>query len=354
MKIIHSDFKKGEAKIKVENLDDLWYLSQIIDKEDIIKGKTERKIKIGSETDRSKRIVKKTVFISVNVEKIEFSQYSNVLRVSGLIVDGPDDVPRGSYHTFNIEENIVFTLIKKPWLQFQIERLKEATNSKTSELLICILDRETAIFAKLEKYGYKLLTKLQGDVQKKADIKEKKSNFYAEIIKSITEYDKRYNFDNIIMASPGFWKEDLIKNIKDNDLKNKIVPATCSSATETAINEVLKRDEIKGILGKERIAKEVKLVENLLFEISKNNLAVYGFKDSENAAVAGAVEHLLVTDTFIRKTRNNNTYKALEIIMKNTEKSKGKITIISYENEAGKKLDGLGGVGAILRYKINY
>ena len=55
MKLIHTDLKKGLVKIKVENLDDLWYLNQIIEKNDFIKGKTLRKIKIGKETQRKQK-----------------------------------------------------------------------------------------------------------------------------------------------------------------------------------------------------------------------------------------------------------------------------------------------------------
>ena len=40
--------------------------------------------------------------------------------------------------------------------------------------------------------------------------------------------------------------------------------------------------------------------------------------------------------------------------MRNVDKSKGDIMIISSEHEAGKKLNGLGGIAAILRYKLNY
>ena len=65
MKLIYSDFKKGEAKIKIENLDDLWCLNQIIDRNDLVKGKTLRKIKIGEETQRKQSIVKKPGFLIV-------------------------------------------------------------------------------------------------------------------------------------------------------------------------------------------------------------------------------------------------------------------------------------------------
>ena len=36
------------------------------------------------------------------------------------------------------------------------------------------------------------------------------------------------------------------------------------------------------------------------------------------------------------------------------ESMRGTINIISSDNDAGKKLDGLGGIGALLRYKLNY
>ena len=36
------------------------------------------------------------------------------------------------------------------------------------------------------------------------------------------------------------------------------------------------------------------------------------------------------------------------------DKAKGEIEIISSEHEGGKKLDGLGGIAAILRFKLNY
>ena len=57
MNLIKSDFKSGTVKLRVTELDDLWYLSHLIDPGDFIKGKTTRKIRIG-ETDK---VVKKTL-----------------------------------------------------------------------------------------------------------------------------------------------------------------------------------------------------------------------------------------------------------------------------------------------------
>jgi len=354
MKLIYSDFKKGEVKVKVENLDDLWYLNQIIEKNDFVKGKTLRKLKLGEENQRKQKIVKKPVFLLIQVEKVEFSKTSNILRISGLIKEAPEDVPLGSYHTFNIEENSIVTIIKQKWLKFQIDKIKEASKETASKILICVHDREEAYFALMKKYGYQLLTNIKGIVVKKADIKKIESTFYKEIIKQLEEYDQRYGLSKIIIASPAFWKEELIKELKDEALKGKIILATCSSADENAVNEVIKRPETENALKQDRIAKEYKYVEELFAEISKNNLASYGIKETKNAAISGAVKTLLITDGFIQQKRAENQYEEIEEIMKTVDATKGDILIISSEHEAGKKLDGLGGIAAILRYKLSY
>lgn len=352
MKIIKSDLRKGEVTVKVENLDDLWYLSHIIDKNDLIKGKTIRKIKIGGEEDRKSDVIKKTVFIKLQAEKIDFNE--NSLRVSGKIKEGPEDIPLGSYHTFEFEENTVATIVKESWLKFQLDKLKEASEEKKGKIMIVVLDREEALFALMQREGYKLLITLKGEVNKKGIDEKSKSSFYEQIIQQIKEYDGRYNLSKIILASPIFWKEDLIKELKDPELKKKIIQATCSSADTNGINEVLKRPETQEALKQDRISREINIVEELLKEIAKNNLAVYGLKQTEEAVNAGAVKTLILTDNFIQKQREKESYQKIDFMLKNTESMKGNVIIISSEHEGGKKLDGLSGIGALTRYKLSY
>ena len=268
MKRIALNLKKGEAKVQVETLDDLWYLVNLIDVGDLVKGKTTRKVKLGDEGDRSARVAKKHVFMELRVEKIEFHPYSTILRVSGKITQGPEDVPLASYHTFSLEINSTISIIKRNWLKFQVDKLNESFEAKVPPIVICIFDREDAYFALSKKYGYEILTSISGQVQKKDDRVKPKGSFYQEIIKLLTEYSKRYKVSHIILASPAFWKEDLLKLIKDDNLKKKLVLATCSSVSEPAINEVLRRPEAQTVLKKDRIAKEVNLVEDLLKAIS--------------------------------------------------------------------------------------
>ncbi|MBD3310677.1 mRNA surveillance protein pelota [Candidatus Woesearchaeota archaeon] len=352
MKILSSDLRKGFAKLKVESLDDLWYLNQIISKGDLVKGKTFRKIRIGGKEERSQKVVKKPVFIEIETEKLDYT--GDLLRVSGKIRQGPEDVPRGSYHTFTIEEGSQITVKKESWLTFQVKRLKEASAAKGPTILLCILDREESILALLKGYKSEILSTLKGKVAKKALDDEGKHTFYGEIIAKIKEYVSRYSPVNIILASPAFWKEDLMKEMKDEDLRKKVVLATCSSVSTNAISEVLKRQEVREVLRQDMVANELKLVEQLLTEVSKDGNVVYGIKETGHAAAAGAVEKLMVTDGLIHRLREKDEYDQLEELMKLADQTKAEVHIISSEHEGGKELDGLGGIGAILRYKLKY
>ncbi len=354
MKIINLNLKKGEIKLTVENLDDLWYLSTILEPGDLIKGSTLRKIKLGEDQDRKAKIIKKPVYLKLETQKIEFSKTSDILRASGKIKEGPEDISLDSYHTFNISKNTTITIIKDKWLKYQLDKLKEASSEKRSRIMVVVLDREEAIFAIIKRYGYEILSRIEGDVQKKADMEKKPSTFYSLILKQIKVYDDKYQLSNIILASPAFWKEEALKELKDQSLKKKIIPATCSSVGKNAIDEVLRRPETRQALALERASEELNAVEELLSEISKDNLGAYGLKETEAAVNSGAVKKLLITDSLILKSREEGNYSIIENLLKTTENTNGKILIISSEHEGGKKLDGIGGIGAILRYKLQY
>lgn len=351
MQIIKKNLRQGEVTIKANNPEDLWFLSQVIEADDIIKGKTERKIKLGKEDERQRKIVLKTVFLSLKVEKTEFKEDMDVLRISGTILEGPDDVPRGSYHTFSVEPgspHCVYTIKKEKWFDYQLDKLKEAEQQIKRKILVVLFDREEALFATLKNQGHEVVLRLKGDVAKK-NVEGQGKNFYAEISKHLAEYNKRMKLDSIIIASPGFWKEYLVKEL-DDELKSKTVMASCSDTNESNIKEVLQRPEVSKVLAEEREAKEVGLVEELLKAISKDE-ACYGFKECQEKANIGAVKELLVSFKFLQQTREKGNHKEVENLMKLAEKTKAKVHILNSE-EPEKKLNGLGGIAGVLRWKM--
>ncbi len=351
MHIIHSDFKWGIVKLKIETTDDLWYLSHLIDIGDLLTGRTTRKMKIGE--GENAKVVKKILTLTIQAESIDFNDSNTTLRINGKVKEGPEEVPRDSYHALELEENIEFTLQKKQWLSYQKQKLLESSEKKTTYLL-CLFDREEAIFALTKKSGYEVILKLTGEVAKKTKTVEIKKDFQEEIIKALIQYQERYHPENIILASPAFYKEDLFKKITSPELKKKIVLSISSDISESSINEVLRRPELTAILKSNRARQEQLIVEEVLSEINKEGLVSYGWNDVKKTVDAGAVKALLITDELIKKKRTEGKYEELDQMMKQVDSTEGKIHLLSSEHESGKKLNGLGGIAALLRFKIEW
>ncbi|HIH15286.1 MAG: protein pelota [archaeon GW2011_AR17] len=354
MKIIFQDLQKGELKIEITTLDDLWYLSHCIEINDQVQGRTLRKIKLGDDSDKNVKIIKKPVTLKINVERVEFQKFSNNLRISGKITEAPEDIPHASYHTIEVEEGTVIKIIKKSWPKYLLQKIKDACEDKGSKILIVALERDEVTYALLTSSGYKILADLEGEVGKKgyADIQEKE--FYTEVAKHLDEYVQRYSIEHIIIASPAFWKEDLFQIIKKkySTLTKKITLATCNTTGKNAIEEVLKRDEVKTVLKDDRTTQETALIEELLEGIAKNSLVAYGEKEVKESSEAHAIKILLISDLYIQEQREAGKYLFLDTMMREVERSNGEVHIISSEHDAGKKLYGLGGIGAILRYNL--
>lgn len=349
MRIIHKNLKLGEIKVKIENLDDLWYLSQIIEIGNSLRGSTTRKIIRGEKSEKAK-VERKRVFLSIEAEKIDFEEI-NVLRVLGKVNSDCDDVGKGSHHSFELEEGTEICIVKNNWPSYQLKLIKDSVNTKSTKILICVMDREHAVFAKMKKDGFEVLSDIKGDVQKKEDRNNSTKGFYLEIGKKLEDYNKRENYDAIVVASPAFFKDDFMKTF-NSELKKKITLSGCSNVNKSGINEVLKRAELAKVIQNDKAAREINLVEKILSEISKGGKVAYGLKEVVNAVNLGAVEFFLITDSFINSKRKEGKFRLVDKTMKNVESLRAEIHIISSAHDGGKKLDGLGGVAALLRFRI--
>lgn len=345
MKIIGRNPKQHEYSLLCETSEDVWYLSQLIEPNDTIKGKTTRKIKVSEEADATKR----TITVVLTVQKTEYT--AQALRVLGTILEGPDDVPKGSHQGITIEPGDALSLVKPQWLDYHKRILTEATES-AQRILVCVFDREDAFFALVKPYGAEVILHLRGDVQRKRHETKIQTPFFSQVVSQLADYDERYKLSAIILASPSFWKEELLKYLKNDALRKKLIQTTCSSADESAINEVLRKDDVQHALHKERASKELALVEQILFAIAKDQPVAYGLPNVTLAANAGAIKTLLITDKLIQHHREHNTFDSIHAILRLADQHHADIHIISCAHDGGKKLDGLSGIAALLRYKI--
>jgi len=347
MKVVFKDLKHGEIKLMPENLDDIWHLYNIVDENDLVRAVTFRTDEQKDDKKRSKKAEKKRMKLGVRVSEIKFHEFSDRLRIHGTIEEGPQDL--GSFHTLNITADKMDTLsiVKNEWKPHHLQRIDEAVKQRNQAILTFVsLDEDTATIAILRQSG----------VQWIADIDSKRSGKMYESKDNVTEYfgeiisvvkTNTQNDTTIVIVGPGFTKEHFVKYAREKNpdiFKHTLVHGTGTSSMN-GINEAIKTGVIKQITKENRVCFETELVEKLFEEIKKDGLAAYGEDEVINALNSGAVERLLLTDTLIRSQKGEN-------LLKLAKNNNSEFTIINTMHDAGKKIEGIGGIGALLRFKI--
>ncbi len=334
MKILKSDFAKRYAQIKITSNDDLWYLKEIIEKGDLVKSRTLRSIFI--ERDGKKiKTGKKPMILKIEVEKIEFQKNTNNLRLTGKIIEGNDEVQLDSYHTLNITIDTILS-IEKEWKKYQIEKLKKA-QANVPQVLIAVVDNDEATFGILKKNRVEIASSFKNQYSNKME-EDKMKEYYKKVADEITRYSDKV--EKIILAGPGFAKEH-VKKLLDN---KKIILENCYSSSEAGINEIIKKGVLEKILKESEILKETRLINDFFVHLNKDDgFAVYGLDEIKKVNEIGAIDILLVCFDKIGD---------VEDIAKDVEKKQGKVEIISKEHDLGEQFFKMGGLGAILRFKV--
>ena len=333
IKILKRNFKEV-VSVKVQNNEDLWVLSKIINKGDVVGKKDFRTLQ------KSDKGEKKRVYLKISVEKVEYLEDSDVLKVLGSIVYGPDEVSHG-HHSFNVKINDVLD-IEKEWKASEINLLMDSSRVKGIRVLLIVLDDRDATIALVNERNVKILMDLKGNKGKMYDASE--SNELSREIVSVME-EWKDKVERFILAGPGFAKTNLYNELP-KELKGRTITGDTSVTGQTGVNEAIKRGLIDKVLEDAKISEETDLVERFLVELSKDsNLITYGLEHIKKAVYLGAVEILLVSDKLLRK-------KEIEDLIEKSKGIRAKVYIINSSHEAGEKLYMLGGLAAFLRYKV--
>ncbi len=353
MKILYKRLRDGAVKVRCENLDDLWYLSQVVGEGDLVRGKSQRRIK-DRDDGRSTGGERKTFTLTLRVEKTEFKQDTKVLRIAGAIEAGPEDrVSLGSHHTFNVDTETEVVVIKERWSKTDLDRLDEAVKGtlRPRALVVSMDEGEAtvALIREMKPEYYELGRNVGG----KYDLKGRegrKREFYSELAQMLSSTADRENASHIILSGPGFEKNNFRRYLqeKDPELSSKTSVVDTGSSGHNGIQEVLKRGEIHRALEEVNAVQDIRYVEGVLAEIGRDSgLAAYGPDDVKKAVDAGAVELLLVTDSLFFKERGE-----VEALMNTVNRMNGRAHIINGDAEAGERLGSLGGCAAKLRYRL--
>lgn len=359
MQVLVDKTRNGELKVLIESLDDLWVIYNIIRENDQIKGRTFRRVII-REGDPG---VRKPMTLLLNIQKVEFHEFTNRLRVLGTILEGPEDwVSTGQHHTFNLEPGSKISIFKEQWFRNDIQRIRRNLEKKSTSSVLCIaIENGLANVAMLTNYSLTPISEIKENIPgkrySKQMHKEIVEKFYNNVSTVIDENLSKYPLSLIVICGPGFTKEHFIESYRkkhENQSNSvKIAAINASSGEISAIYEVLRNGSISSLKADFKIAQDEMMMQQFIEFLGKDNdMIMYGLDQVKKCSLMGAIEHLLICDILIRVS-DKESRNEIEEILNNTEKNRGQVHILSTMNPAGEQLENYGKIAAILRYKVN-
>lgn len=344
MKILHQDSRTNEIKLLPESIDDLWHLYNLLDVGDIVIATTYRRKEDKGDKLRPERTEKVRMRLGIDVKKVEFHESEDRLRILGSIESGPQDI--GQHHTLMIGPGDDVAIVKPGWRDVHFDRIRRAVEAsdRPRAIFVAIEDTE-AVIAAARDYGLKeMATITRNPDGKMYDSKPSEDEFLDDIVNKISS---SLTNQPLVILGPGFTKEALARKVRERipETSDQIVVLSTGQAGMAGIHEAMKRGLGGKAVEESRVARETQAVESLFAAIGADGMYSYGKPSVTTAADAGAVELLLVSDSLLRDVE-------VEDLLKTVERARGEFMIISSLHEAGRRLESLGGVAALLRYRM--
>jgi len=341
MKILGFHKLEGRLKLRVDNAEDLWALQRIIFEGDKVRSESMRRFK-PNEGDEGEM---KEVVIEVKAEKTELDKSALRLRITGKITEGRplEYVRLNTYHTLNIGLGDTLEIAKQEWPEYIVGIIREAVeDTKKPRIAVMLIDDEKALPAYILGYGIEFLNEIYSKLSKRMkpkDFEEQKEKYFNEVIEAV----KNFNTNTVIIAGPGFTKDDIKKYIEEHGLSEKIgkrlIYERASDTEHTGMYELIKSDRVSSIIARDRVREEFKVMEQFLSALSINK-AKYGIENVRQAIENYEARKVLVNDSTIGNAEVREVLGA-------AEKNGIKIIIINAGSEAGAQLHGFKDIAEI-------
>ena len=356
MKIIEKNIDQDFVKVVPDSPDDLWHLYNVIYPGDEVYAYSSRAIKTDTEASRPKSGERVSAFMGVKVISVGWDKFLGKLRVHGLICHAPDIIPTGAHHTLSIALNQPVTIVKKEWPKHILDRLTRASETEKPMLIISIDDEGFAI-AETKQYGYETRVeqrmRLPGKQEADKRVEATKAYFRLALNSLVKLWTQNRN--PIVIIGAGYVKTDFVKYLNEEEpeiAKSVADVKSVNNGGTAGIDEALRSGVLLKAAHQLRIVDETETMEEVMKRLGKGEGTVtYGLEAVENAVKMGAVEKLVIADVKIRDAEEQQRLK-LEGLMREAERRRANVTVISTEHEAGAKLLALGGVAALLRFPI--
>jgi protein pelota len=335
-----------------ESLDDLWHLAHVVEPGDRVAGDTTRRIQREDDQLRDTGGEREHMWVELGVESVEFAKFANRLRVGGVIEDCSREDQLGHHHTLNVEDHDGIT-VEKVWKPDQHERIEEAVEAtENPDVVVATVEEGQAYVHTVAQYGTEERASITAPTGK-GEYARPRSELFAQL----TDILRRTDADAVILAGPGFTKRDALSYIEDEapELADRIRTVDTAGVGDRGVHEVLTRGAVDEIQRETRIAEEAELIDELTERIAEGVEVAYGPEGVARAAEYGAIDRLLVLDERLRVERSGEGEWDIDVdeAIETTEQKGGEVTVFSGEFDPGRQLANLGGIAALLRYRLD-
>jgi protein pelota len=328
----------GEIRLLPESIDDLWHLHHLIAPGDLVFATTFRSVDSATDKIRPEKTEKRPVRLGLRVERLEFSEHGIRLRLTGLIEHGIDT---GAFHTINVETGYEIAVIKQ-WRPLEMERIERAKNASVYGVIhILTIEEGEAELFRLRQYGPESVMTITAGSGKGAET-ESRSSFFEQLVSAIAGIS-----GPLIIAGPGFIKDDFIKFAKNRNASgtDRAIVVETRRIGRGAVQEVIGKGALDKLMGDLQLSREVRQMDEVLRRIAQDGAVAYGRKEVAEAIGFGAVEQVLVADTLLRDPE-------IMALIETAEGMRAGMVVLSSAFEPGERLIALGGIAALLRYKL--
>jgi protein pelota len=307
----------GSIMLRPDTPEDLWHAYNLLQKGDLVRCTTVRKVvkesSTGSTTSNKKRIM-----LTIDVKSIDFEPDVLEVRLSGKVQSENDFVRMGAHHTLTLELNQNFSLEKECWDQIYLDVIEEACNpERQAEVAAVVLHSGLAHVCLVT--GALTITKarIQTNIPKKrtGSSQNAKGNkkFFEAVYQAILRHVDFSKVKVVLMGSPGYVKDDFLKFLQQESArrddrpfienKSKFVLCKASSGHKHALEEVFSDPAIMARMTDTKVAREVEVLNKFMrmMEVDPDR-AYYGFPHVAKAQEQLAIDSLLVTDQLFRSS----------------------------------------------------
>jgi protein pelota len=219
----------GSISLIAEEGEDLWHVYNLLSKDDLLKATTIRRVVTEGSTGSTEKTSHK-ITLTIQVDTLFYDVQANALRVNGRNAVENKWVKMGGYHTLDLELHRPFTITKECWDVIHLERIQDCCDvAKRAEIAAVVLQEGLAQICLVTENMTIVRQRIESNVPKKrrgttTDHDKGMIRFMDQIYQGICQHINFEMIKILIIASPGFYKDNLLKYIVEEALRNQFKP----------------------------------------------------------------------------------------------------------------------------------